>query len=304
MISSEDAPAFPLCATIGIIGTGLIGGSMALDIRHAGLSSALLGTNRRPESSDEALRLGLIDRAVSLDELLCESELILLCIPAGAAAKMLPGILDRIGERIRSASASARPQPVVLDVCSVKGVIVDAVKGHPFRGRYVAGHPMSGTEYSGPSAAREDLFRGKAGILCDAEDSDADAVALVERLYDALGMRTVRMDSASHDVHTAYVSHLSHVLSFALALTVLDKEKDDKHIFDLASGGFSSTVRLAKSNADMWVSVFSQNRENLLGVLDAYLGRLMDFRRAVEADDADALRSLIEDANKIRRIIK
>lgn len=291
----------PPIRTVGIIGTGLIGGSMALDIKSKHFADTILGCNRRPESSAAALRLGLIDRSVTLDGLIRESDLILLCIPADAAAAMLPGILDRIGER---KPADGESLPVVLDACSVKGNIVEAVRHHPRRGRFVAGHPMSGTEYSGPQAALSGLFKDKAGIICDAEDSDEDAIALVESLYEALGMRIVRMSAGQHDVHTAYVSHLSHAISFALALTVLDKEYDDKHIFDLASGGFSSTVRLAKSNADMWVPVFSQNRDNLLPVMDAYMMRLQELRDAVAVDDQEKIRELIACANKIRRIIQ
>ena len=292
--------------TVGLIGTGLIGGSMALDIRACRLADTLLGYDKNADNAAAALRLGIVDRIVSYEELVAQSDLILLSIPASAAAALLPDILDRIGARV-SAQVSAgvdAVRPVVLDVCSVKQPIVDAVRKHPFRGRFVAGHPMSGTEYSGPQAARKGLFEGKAGIICDAQDSDADALAHVEALYAALGMRTVQMSAAQHDLHAAYVSHLSHVISFSLALTVLDKEKDDKHIFDLASGGFSSTARLAKSNADMWVPIFENNRENLLPVIDAYSDYLSRFRRAIASTDGAQLRSLIEDANRIQKIIQ
>ena len=300
--------------TVGLIGTGLIGGSMALDIRAYHLADTLLGYDKNADNAAAAQRLGIVDRIVSYEELVAESDLILLSIPASAAAALLPDILDRIGARV-SASAgmdAVRPvasdcdcvRPVVLDVCSVKQPIVDAVRKHPFRGRFVAGHPMSGTEYSGPQAARQGLFEGKVGIVCDVQDSDADALACVEALYEALGMRTVQMSAAQHDIHTAYVSHLSHVISFSLALTVLDKEKDDKHIFDLASGGFSSTARLAKSNADMWVPIFESNRENLLPVIDAYSDYLSRFRSAIASADGPQLRSLIEDANRIQKIIQ
>ncbi len=282
--------------TVGLIGTGLIGGSMALDIRTCHFADTLLGTDKNADNAAAALRLGIVDRIVSLEELVAQSDLILLSIPASASAALLPEILDRIAAR-----ASL---PVVLDVCSVKQPLVDAVRNHPLRGRFVAGHPMSGTEYSGPRAARKGLFEGKAGIICDAQDSDADALACVEALYDALKMRTVQMSAAQHDIHTAYVSHLSHVISFSLALTVLDKEKDDKHIFDLASGGFSSTARLAKSNADMWVPIFENNRENLLPVIDAYSDYLAQFRSAIASANGPKLRSLIEDANRIQKIIQ
>ena len=302
--------------TVGLIGTGLIGGSMALDIRACHLADTLLGYDKNADNAAAAQRLGIVDRIVSYEELVAESDLILLSIPASAAAALLPDILDRIGARV-SAQASAgmdaaRPvasdcdcaRPVVLDVCSVKQPIVDAVRNHSARSRFVAGHPMSGTEYSGPQAAHQGLFEGKVGIICDEQDSDADARACVEALYAALGMRLVKMSAEQHDVHTAYVSHLSHVISFSLALTVLDKEQDDKHIFDLASGGFSSTARLAKSNADMWVPIFESNRENLLPVIDAYSDYLSRFRSAIASADGPKLRSLIEDANRIQKIIQ
>ena len=292
--------------TVGLIGTGLIGGSMALDIRTCHLADTLLGYDKNADNAAAAQRLGIVDRIVSYEELVAESDLILLSIPASAAAALLPDILDRIGARV-SAQVSAgvdAARPVVLDVCSVKQPIVDAVRNHSARGRFVAGHPMSGTEYSGPQAARKGLFEGKVGIICDEQDSDADALACVEALYAALGMRLVKMSAEQHDVHTAYVSHLSHVISFSLALTVLDKEQDDKHIFDLASGGFSSTARLAKSNADMWVPIFESNRENLLPVIDAYSDYLSRFRSAIASANGPKLRSLIEDANRIQKIIQ
>jgi prephenate dehydrogenase len=163
---------------------------------------------------------------------------------------------------------------------------------------------MAGTEYSGPWAALPGLFDGHAGIICDAQESDPEAVAKVEKLYDTLNMRLIHMESANHDVHTAYVSHISHVTSFALALTVLDKEKDEKHIFDLASGGFSSTVRLAKSSPDMWTPILTQNKDNVIHVIDTYIEKMQAFRNAMAEGDEDAIRSLIQEANSIRRIIR
>lgn len=288
--------------TLGVIGPGLIGGSMALDLKKSKFAGTVLGYDKDPENGAAALRLGIIDRAVSLEELMRESDVVLLCIPVDAAVRLLPSLLDRLAARIGSSAGTGRP--FIMDVCSVKGPIVEAVKEHPLRGRYVAGHPMAGTEYRGAASAQAGLFDGRAGILCETEASDADAVAVAESLFSALGMRIVRMCARQHDIHTAYVSHLSHVISFALAHTVLDKEQDDKHIFDLASGGFSSTVRLAKSNADMWTPIFLQNKENLLPVVDAYAEHLDRFRSALENEDGQELRNLIAEANKIKRIIQ
>ena len=279
---------------VGIIGLGLIGGSMAVDLRRRGFADEVLGVESDPVNAAAAEKIGLADRIVSFEECVDEADLVVLAVPVGAAVKMLPQVLDRF----------AGQKKVVIDVCSTKEQLARAVKYHPERRRYVGTHPMAGTEYSGPWAAMPGLFDGHAGIICDAQESDPKAVRTVECLYETLNMRTIYMDSSSHDVHTAYVSHISHVTSFALALTVLDKEKDEKHIFDLASGGFSSTVRLAKSSPDMWTPILTQNRDNVLHVIDTYIDKMQAFRTAIEEGDEDAIRGLIEESNKIRRIIR
>ena len=281
---------------VGVIGLGLIGGSMAIDLKRKGFAQEVLGVEAEPLNAAAAQKIGLADRVVPLQECVEESDLIILAVPVGAAVKMLPEILDIF--------ASQNAEKVVIDVCSTKEHLSRAVKYHKARKQYVATHPMAGTEYSGPWAAMPGLFDGHACIICDAEESSPKAVQTVERLYDTLNMRTIYMNSSNHDVHTAYVSHISHVTSFALALTVLDKEKDEKHIFDLASGGFSSTVRLAKSSPDMWIPILTQNRDNVLQVMDTYIDKMNAFRKAIAEGDEDAVRTLIEDANRIRRIIR
>lgn len=280
---------------IGIIGLGLLGGSMAIDLKRRGFAHEVLGVEADPVNAAAACQMGLVDEVTDLAGCVSGGDLVVLAVPVGAAVRLLPQVLDMIPEG---------SDKVVMDVCSTKEVIADAVKNHPQRIHYVATHPMAGTEYSGPWAAMSGLFDGHACIICDAENSCPDAVAKVETLYDVLNMRTIRMDSSNHDVHTAYVSHISHVTSFALALTVLDKEKDEKHIFDLASGGFSSTVRLAKSSPDMWTPILSQNRENVLHVMDTYIEKMNEFRKAIAEGDEPRVRSLIEEANRIRRIIR
>ena len=281
---------------VGVIGLGLIGGSMAIDLKRKGFAQEVLGVEAEPLNAAAAQKIGLADRVVPLQECVEESDLIILAVPVGAAVKMLPDILDIF--------ASQNAEKVVIDVCSTKEHLSRAVKYHKARKQYVATHPMAGTEYSGPWAAMPGLFDGHACIICDAEESSPKAVQTVERLYDTLNMRTIYMNSSNHDVHTAYVSHISHVTSFALALTVLDKEKDEKHIFDLASGGFSSTVRLAKSSPDMWIPILTQNRDNVLQVMDTYIEKMNAFRKAIAEGDEEAVRTLIEDANRIRRIIR
>ena len=282
---------------VGIIGLGLIGGSIAVDLRRRGHAREILGVEADQVNASAALRIGLVDKVTDLDECLSESDMVVLAVPVGAAVRLLPRILD-------SFDAAGSAEKIVIDVCSTKEHLARCVRYHPCRRQYVATHPMAGTEYSGPWAAMSGLFDGHACIICDAEESAPNAVRRVEELYDVLNMRMIYMSSSSHDVHAAYVSHISHVSSFALALTVLDKEKDEKHIFDLASGGFSSTVRLAKSSSEMWTPILSQNRENVLHVMDTYIEKMNAFRQAIADGDEDAVRGLIEEANRIRRIIR
>ena len=282
---------------LGVIGLGLIGGSMAIDLKRKGFAQTVLGVDADPVNAAAAEKIGLVDRVVSLEECVDQSDVIIIAVPVNAALKLLPMILDRFEQ-------TDAKDKVVLDVCSTKEHLSRSVKYHSKRKMYVASHPMSGTEYSGPWAALPGLFDGRAGIICDSEESDRRAVKVVEELYSTLNMRIIYMNSTNHDVHTAYVSHVSHVISFALAQTVLEKEKDEKHIFDLASGGFASTARLAKSGADMWTPILLQNSDNVLRVMDTYIDKLNAFRKAISDGDEDAVRRLIEEANKIRRIIR
>ena len=282
---------------LGVIGLGLIGGSMAIDLKRKGFAQTILGVDADPVNAAAAEKIGLVDRVVSFEECVDQSDVIILAVPVNAALKLLPMVLDRFEQ-------TDAKDKVVLDVCSTKEHLSRSVKYHSKRKLYVASHPMSGTEYSGPWAALPGLFDGRAGIICDSDESDRRAVKVVEELYATLNMRVIYMNSSNHDVHTAYVSHVSHVISFALAQTVLEKEKDEKHIFDLASGGFASTARLAKSGADMWTPILLQNSDNILRVMDTYIEKLNAFRQAISEGDEDAVRGLIEEANKIRRIIR
>ena len=283
--------------TIGIVGLGLIGGSMAVDLRARGYASRVIGTDKNPLNAEAACRLGLVDSTASLEECIDQSDIIVVSVPVSAAAGIIQTVLDTF-------KAKDYTDKIVMDVCSTKSQIAEHLKYHPFRKRYVASHPMAGTEYSGPWAAMPNLFDGRACIFANPEESDPSALKIIEEMYAVLNMRPIYMDAAQHDVHTAYVSHISHITSFALALTVLDKEKDEKHIFDLASGGFSSTVRLAKSSADMWVPILTQNRDNVLRVIDTYLEKMKEFRNAVANYDEARIRELIQEANKIKKIIR
>ncbi len=279
--------------TIGIFGLGLIGGSMAIDLKRRGFAQTVLGVEKDSVAAEAAKTIGLVDRVVPFQECIEKADIIVVAVPVGTAVKLVPDILDRLAS-----------EKIVIDVCSTKTQICHAVKYHPRRRQFVATHPMAGTEYSGPWAAQPGLFDGRACIFADSEESAPQALKTIESLYATLNMRPVYMNSEQHDVHTAYVSHISQVTSYALALTVLDKEKDEKHIFDLASGGFASTVRLAKSSADMWVPILTQNHDNVLHVIDTYIEKMQEIRDAVFSYDEARLRELIAEANRIKRILR
>lgn len=282
---------------VSVIGLGLIGGSMAIDLKRRGFADTILGVENDPVNAAAAEKMGLADEIVPFEESISRADIIVISVPVGTAVRMLPQILDQFQKE-------GANNKIVIDTCSTKSQIVRCVHYHPYRSRYVSTHPMAGTEYSGPWAAMPNLFDGRACIFANTEESDPKAVKTIEALYDVLNMRPIYMNADNHDVHTAYVSHISHVTSFALALTVLDKEKDEKHIFDLASGGFSSTVRLAKSNADMWIPILTQNSDNVLQVIDTYIDKMKEFRDAIADLDGDKIRALIEEANKIKRILR
>ena len=273
---------------ITVIGLGLIGGSMAVDLKRRGFASRVMGVEADPVNAAAALKIGLVDQAVSYDRCLEDTDLVILAVPVGEAVRMLPEILDRIGSEKQD--SGMKRHMTVIDVCSTKSALVRSVENHPCRDRYVSTHPMAGTEYSGPWAAMSGMFDGKACVICDGEKSGKDALETVENLYDVLNMRTIRMNAINHDMHAAYVSHISHVTSFALALTVLKKERSDRHIFE--------------SNADMWVPILTQNRDNILDVIDTYMDEMKAFRDAIASGDGDGIRGLIGEANRIKRIIK
>jgi len=277
---------------IAIIGVGLIGGSLAIQLHEKKISSKLIGVDANPEHQQKALELELVDEVLPLDKAIKEAEVVVLAIPVTLMVEMLPGILDLVDEQI------------VIDLGSTKSQLVNVVKDHPKRGRYVATHPMWGTEYSGPQAAVRGAYENKAVIICNPNESDEDALTWTRAMYTKIGMHLLEMEAKAHDLHAAYVSHISHITSFALANTVLQKEKQEQAIFEMASAGFESTVRLAKSNPAMWAPIFLQNRENVLDVLKEHIAQLTRFKESIEQEDRDYLLKLIEDANKIRRIIK
>ena len=276
-----------------IIGLGLIGGSFALSLKDKGFCDEVMGITRSERSAHKALERGLVDRIVTMDEALEKSDLIVLATPVDTIALMATKILNRI-----------RPNQILMDMGSTKQELCETTMMHPNRGRLVATHPMWGTENSGPEAAVHNAFAGRTVVICERERSDKDAVEMVEKIYHALGMPIRYMSAEDQDMHCAYVSHISHITSFALALTVLEKEREEEHIFDLAGGGFESTVRLAKSLPQTWAPIFLENKYNVLDVLREHIHQLQILRRMLERDDREGLIEAMQRANKIRDILK
>jgi prephenate dehydrogenase len=279
--------------TVAVIGIGLIGGSLVVDLRKRGFAQRITGVDTNVHHQNIALLCGLVDEIDTLENAVDKSDLIILTTPVNTNCLMLPAILDRI----------AGTSKVVTDMGSTKASIAEASKNHTGRGRYVAVHPMAGTEYSGPLAAVGKLFDYKTGIICDRELSDRDALELIEKMLDILNMHKVYMNSSDHDVHVAYISHISHITSFSLALCVLDKEHEEQNILALAGGGFESTVRLAKSSGETWAPIFLENSQFILEVMDTYIDKMNSFRKMITERDINGLKALMEEANKIRKIL-
>jgi prephenate dehydrogenase len=279
--------------TIAVVGIGLIGGSLMIDLRKRGFADNIIGVDSNLQHRNIAQLCGLVDETDTLENAVDRSDLIILSTPVDTNCEMMPGVLDRL----------AGTSKVVTDMGSTKGRIAKISEHHPARGRYVALHPMAGTEFSGPLAAIGRLFDYKNAIICDAELSDKDALEVIERMLDVLNMRKVYMNSSDHDVHVAYVSHISHITSFSLALSVLDKEREEQNILTLAGGGFESTVRLAKSNGETWAPIFLENSRFIIEVMDTYIEKMNHFRKLISEKDKDGLKALMEEANKIRKIL-
>ena len=275
-----------------VIGIGLIGGSFALTLKDKGICEEVIGVDNSERNRAKAVELGLVDRTLPLDEAIPAADLIVLATPVDSIPLLAVKVLNKVDRQ------------VVIDMGSTKQELCEVIAQHPRRGRFVATHPMWGTEYSGPEAAVHDGFEGRTVVLCDGAESDPDALKLVEDIYRKIGMPIKYMSSEEQDTHTAYVSHISHITSFALALTVLEKEREEEHIFDLAGGGFESTVRLAKSSPETWAPIFMQNKYNVLDVLREHIHQLQIFRRLLEKDDTEGLKQMMQRANRITRIIK
>ena len=279
--------------TATIKGLGLIGGSFALSLKDKGLYDKVWGIDSSERNAAKALELKLVDEIVSLDMAIAESDLIVLSTPVDTIPVLATKILNRIGKH-----------QILMDMGSTKEELIELTSMHPNRGRLVATHPMWGTEHSGPEAAEHNAFKGRTVVICEKEQSNEDALQQVINIYTTLGMPIRYMSAEEQDMHCAYVSHISHITSFALALTVLEKEREEEHIFDLAGGGFESTVRLAKSLPKTWAPIFLGNKYNVLDVLREHIHQLQILRRMIERDDREGLIEAMQRANKIREILR
>ena len=277
---------------IVVIGIGLIGGSFAKDVKKLYPEVKITGVDKKDAHLDEALELGLIDSKGDYGSL-ANADMVFVSIPVNALVQELPKILDAAGD-----------ETVVVDAGSTKSLICQSVENHPKRRNYMACHPIAGTEFSGPSAAIEGLYDGKANIICEVEKT---AFKLQERalgIFQDMGMRIRYMNPEAHDKHIAYVSHLSHISSFMLGKTVIEKEKNERDIFDMAGSGFESTVRLAKSSPDMWTPIFEQNKDNVVETLEEYIQNLITFKKLIEDNDFESLHQEMSNTNRIKQILK
>ena len=277
--------------TIAVIGLGLIGGSMAFELKAKGFAHKVIGVDSHAKHAEEALALGIADEIMTLEDAAAIADLLIIAVPVNIAPQILRQIMPLL-------TASK----VVIDVGSTKAAICDEADNHPNRSRFVATHPIAGTEKSGPSAAMG-LFHQKINIICDREKSDSKALETVEELYEVLKMTTIYMEPKEHDKHIAYVSHLSHISSFTLGLTVLEMEENEKNIFNMAGSGFESTVRLAKSSPAMWSPIFNQNKENISTALGKYIDQLTQFKKLIDEEDIEKTYALMQKANEIRRVL-
>ena len=274
-----------------IIGVGLIGGSFAKAVKHLYPNIEIYGIDSNELHLTQAKELGFIDHVASLDTL-ADAEMVFMAIPVDASIKLLPKVLD-----------SVHDETLVFDAGSTKESICEVVKAHNKRRNFLAAHPIAGTEFSGPQAAVKDLYKGKTNIICEVEKTAFKLQERALKLFSDLGMRIRYMNPVAHDKHIAYVSHLSHISSFMLGKTVMDKEENERDIFDMAGSGFESTVRLAKSSPDMWTPIFRQNKLNVIETLDEYILNLKHFRELMNQDDFEGVYEEMKKANYIKHIL-
>ncbi len=277
---------------VTIVGLGLIGGCMGIDLRKSGFANQFVGVDLSEANGQKAVELGLVDSIEPEDKALSEGDVVILAIPVNTMNALLPQVLDVV-----------KSNAVVIDTGSTKSMICRSVSNHVNRHQFVAAHPIAGTENSGPEAAFAGLFANNTNIICEREKSSAHSLEVAAKIFSTLGMKTIFMDPEEHDKHVAYVSHLSHVSSFLLGQTVLDIEKDEKNIFNLAGSGLASTVRLAKSSPDMWAPIFEQNAEYLGQALAEYIMHLQRFHYQLMKRNTKEMHRVMKEANKIREVL-
>lgn len=276
---------------IAVIGLGLIGGSLALELKKSSWAT-IYGMDKNSDHLKKALELGIIYEKLDFSQI-HEMDVVIIAVPVNIIPELAVKVLDLIGDHT-----------LVFDVGSTKAAVCDAVRNHQKRKNFVALHPIAGTEFSGPEAAIYDLFTDKVNIICEKDLTSREMIGKVERIFEILRMKNVFMDSAvQHDIHIAYVSHLSHISSFMLGKTVLEIEKDEKNIFHMAGSGFASTVRLAKSNPETWTPIFMQNRDNLLKSLEEYIKNLIEFKDILNRKSADDVLKIMENTNRIKDVL-
>ena len=277
---------------IGVIGLGLIGGSFALAAKEHLEDVVLYGADQNQAHLEEAIESGIVDQILS-PELYPKMDVMILAIPVNAASLLILNILDQINDNA-----------LLFDAGSTKASICKIVSLHPKRNQFLATHPIAGTEFSGPSAAFADLYVNQTQILCEAQKTRPDLLEWAVQFFRLMKMNIEEMDPQAHDQHIAYVSHISHISSFMLGKTVMEKEQDERTIFDMAGSGFASTVRLAKSSPEMWTPIFEQNSVNILEVLNEYIANLKEFKKLLENKNWSAMHEQMQEINAIKTILE
>ena len=276
---------------LAIVGLGFMGGSFALDFRSIYPKSKIYGLDISKENQKHAMDLGLVDELIEIEKI-STVNIVLISIPVDKSLLILPKILDLICD-----------DTLVFDVGSTKGPICKLVFDHPKRGNFLATHPMAGTEFSGPYAAVKNLYFNKTNIICEKDKTNSKIFENALKIFKLLNMNILYMDPEPHDVHVAYVSHLSHVSSFMLGKTVIEKEKNEKNIFDMAGSGFESTVRLAKSSPETWTPIFLQNKKNLVLAIEEYISNLNSLKEIINKNNANSLSIILNNTNRIKEIL-
>jgi len=273
---------------IGIIGLGLIGGSIGLSLRKSE-SYRVIGYDRNEIHRKEAYENGLVDEVVSFQDVQ-DVDILFLAIP-------VDGIIAVLKE-----FDNLKKDTTIIDLGSTKSDIAKAIPKN-IREQFVLAHPMAGTEKSGPLSAFNGLYKDRVVVLCDLQDSSDFHNRRAENIFSELKMKLTKMDSDAHDCHTAWISHLPHIISFSLANSVM-KQEDPRSILDLSAGGFRDMSRLAKSSPAMWKDISKQNRENLLKSIEFFEQELASFKESIRDEQWDKLQDKMQFANRLHDILK